>query len=237
VSDIDIHQLAAAYSLDALDDGERAAYEAHYPSCVVCAAEVGDFRETAAHLAEATRTTPPAALRDQVMAQISTTRQLSPTRDRPTDELSSRRRRHVQLLTAAAAVIVLAVTAFAIGRRTTGGNDYDVSAAAILARPDTRVMDLLGAGEGMFRVAWSPQEKRAVVTADGLDDPGTGRAYELWLIDDAGPHPVRLLDTATGGRVRRILATVGEPSQWAVTIEASAGADAPTGEILFASTV
>ena len=32
MSDIDIHHLAAAYALDALDSHERAAFEAHYPA-------------------------------------------------------------------------------------------------------------------------------------------------------------------------------------------------------------
>jgi anti-sigma factor RsiW len=40
VSGIDIHQLAAAYALDALDDRERAEFEAHYPTCPVCRPEV-----------------------------------------------------------------------------------------------------------------------------------------------------------------------------------------------------
>ena len=46
VSGIDIHQLAAAYALDAVDERERAEFEAHYPTCPVCRPEVAGFRET-----------------------------------------------------------------------------------------------------------------------------------------------------------------------------------------------
>ena len=53
MSDIDIHHLAAAYALDALDARERAAFEAHYPSCEVCRADVLEFRSTLAVVAEA----------------------------------------------------------------------------------------------------------------------------------------------------------------------------------------
>ena len=48
MSDIDIHHLSAAYALDALDERERMAFEAHYPSCDVCRADVIDFRDTIA---------------------------------------------------------------------------------------------------------------------------------------------------------------------------------------------
>ena len=52
--------------------------------------------------------------------------------------------------------------------------------------------------------------------ATGCADPGPGKAYELWLIDDAGAHAVRLLDKADdqtgaqGRRRRRFADTVGD---------------------------
>ena len=52
MSDIDIHHLAAASALDALDS-HAAAFEAHYPSCEVCRADVLEFRSTLAVVAEA----------------------------------------------------------------------------------------------------------------------------------------------------------------------------------------
>jgi len=55
----DLHHLAAAYALNALDEIERGEFEAHYPTCSICSAEVADYRETAALLAEATATPPP----------------------------------------------------------------------------------------------------------------------------------------------------------------------------------
>ena len=46
-----LHELAAGYALDALDDDERAAFEQHLAECEQCAADVRGFRETAALLA------------------------------------------------------------------------------------------------------------------------------------------------------------------------------------------
>ena len=74
----DIHALSGAYAVDALDDIERAQFEQHLAACADCRAEVASLRETAALLAETARTTPPAALRDAVLAGITQIRPLPP---------------------------------------------------------------------------------------------------------------------------------------------------------------
>ena len=48
-----LHELAAGYALDALDDDEHAAFEQHLAECEQCATDVLAFRETAALLAYA----------------------------------------------------------------------------------------------------------------------------------------------------------------------------------------
>ena len=55
----DLHHLAAAYALDALDESQRAEFEAHYPTCEICSAEVAEFRDVAATLAAAEAVEPP----------------------------------------------------------------------------------------------------------------------------------------------------------------------------------
>ena len=42
----DLHHLAGAYTLDALDDDERRAFEEHYPTCDICRAEVEDIHQS-----------------------------------------------------------------------------------------------------------------------------------------------------------------------------------------------
>ena len=74
----DVHKLTGAYAVDALDDLERARFEKHLAECEDCRAEVAELRETAALLAEATATPPPAALRESVLAGISQVRPLPP---------------------------------------------------------------------------------------------------------------------------------------------------------------
>jgi anti-sigma-K factor RskA len=240
VSGTDIHQLAAAYALDAVDDRERAEFEAHYPNCPVCRPEVAGFRETLSQVAAAVAVAPPVSLKADVMAEISATRQLSPLLPDSVIDLASHRRRRqgmLRTLTVAAALIVIAAGAFVVGRHSSGGDDYAAAAKAITDRPDIRKTTLRGTVEGSFQVAWSPSARKIVVEGDGLADPGPGKAYELWLIDAAGPHAVQLLDKAEGQKVRRVITVDGSPAQWAVTVEPEGGVDAPTSDPIFSGAV
>ena len=94
MSGIDIHQLAAAYALDAVDERERAEFEAHYPTCAICRPELAGFRETLSQVAASVAVDPPASLKSSVMTEIGTTRQLSPLlRDSVVDLATHRRNR------------------------------------------------------------------------------------------------------------------------------------------------
>lgn len=104
----DIHALSGAYAVDALDDHERAHFERHLAECADCQAEVASMREASATLADATSVAPPPALRDAVLAGISTVRPLPPL-TAPTQLKERRVRRFPALLAAAAAVVAFGV--------------------------------------------------------------------------------------------------------------------------------
>lgn len=243
MSDIDIHHLAAAYALDALDSRERAAFEAHYPSCDVCRADVLDFRSTLAVVAEAETVAPPADLRRRVLDEIAQTRQLSPHLPSSVTDFAERRRRHrrtLATLLAAAAAVGL----FTAGALVVGGDDpptYATELARVFEHSDARLVTLDGDGEGRVRVAWSGGAERAVLLADGLAEAPVGMAYELWLIDAAGPHPMNVLDRADDGDIRDAAvmdADLGrEPTAWGITLEPAAGSVGPTGDILYVATL
>lgn len=240
MSGVDIHQLAAAYALDAVDEHERAEFEAHYPTCPVCRPEVAGFRETLSQVAAAVAVSPPASLKANVMAEISETRQLSPLRPDSVvslDAYRQRRNRVFRDLSVAAAIILVAFGAFVVGRNSGDSDDYATEAASVFARPDAKTTMLNGTGTGSFKVVWSPSDGKAVVVGDGLAEPGPGKAYELWLVDDTGAHAVRLLDKAADRQVRRVVSVNGSPLQWAVTVEPEGGVDLATGDIIFAGAV
>src|SRR5437867_4195728 len=104
-----IHELVAAYALDALDDSERREFEEHLAGCEQCSEELGGLKDAAAALAYVPEgPAPPAALRDRVLEQINAERALN--------VVPLRRRVALPALAgfgvvAAAAAIVLAVWA------------------------------------------------------------------------------------------------------------------------------
>ena len=59
---------AAPYALGALDESERAAFDAHLATCEVCANEVRELREVAGLLSLGGRAVaPPPGLRDRIL--------------------------------------------------------------------------------------------------------------------------------------------------------------------------
>jgi anti-sigma factor RsiW len=71
----DIHALAGAYALDAVDDLERAAFDRHLRSCESCALEVAELTETVAWLTHSVAEPAPAGLRAAVLAEVARTPQ------------------------------------------------------------------------------------------------------------------------------------------------------------------
>ncbi len=228
----DLHHLAAAYALNALDDVERRAFEAHYPTCSICAAEVVDYRETAAHLAESSSVAPPDDLKARIMAEIGETRQIAPLVPDRVVDLAERKRRNQprQRVLALVAAAIVAAVGFVGGLQLAGsGDDSD----AVFLAADSITLPLDG-DQGTARVVWSTSEDRAVLVASGLGDPGDGKAYELWLIDDDGANPTGLFTPDGDGIVQIELPLDGRsPAAWGITVEPEAGSDQPTEPILF----
>jgi anti-sigma-K factor RskA len=233
MSDIDIHHLGAAYALDALDDRERTAYEAHFAQCDICRTDVREYRAAAAGLGTLTATPPPPDVKARVMSEIAGTRQLSPL---PSSVVRLADRRPNRAVTAVLAIAAAALF-FVAGAVVLGGDDdsFGDQVAAMMEDPTFTIVELGGDGEGSFRVAWTSDE--AAVIGDGLPDPGDDKRYELWLIDGSGAHAMQMLDPATGGDVRRVMALRGDPEAWGVTIEPERGSTVPTEPILYAAEV
>lgn len=226
----DLHHLAGAYALDALDADERRAFEAHYPTCDICASEVRDFRNIGVLLAEGVETAPRAALKTQVMTEVMQTRQVSPRLPDSVIDLSERRRRKASrpLLLAAAAAAVVVVFGLLSVLRTPEPN----SAEVVLAAPDAVVTTLDGE-VGSLRIVWSDELDQVAIFGNDLPAPGLNEAYALWFVEDDGVTPAALFDI--DGDTVRVVEDVADidPTAWGVTIEPSEGSPQPTGEILY----
>lgn len=154
---------AASYALDALDQEERARFEAHLSGCAECRSEVAAYREVAGALAHAAPTTalPSRAVRDRIMRDARQVRPIATAPRpvvqpvRPVSPVSSvsnatpRRTRRGVIPWSVAAAAIAAALAFAFvyrGERDQAGQlRRELAAAqATLARDDSTLSAFLG---------------------------------------------------------------------------------------------
>jgi len=237
----DLHTLTGAYALDALDDDERAAFEAHLPDCDPCREEVAGFLDTAAMLGRAVAEPVPTHLKGVVLDQVARTRQDPPRTEPqrhpapPPVHLGRRPARRAwmgRLLLPAAAVMAMVVAGMSIvvgnlNRRL----DAVVAAtdvAAVAAADDMQAWEAPLPDGGTARVMYSPSRGEGWFLADGLPAVESDRIYELWVIDEGGPTPAGLFDTAEGRVAHAFTGDVDEAQAIGVTVEPASGSPEPT---------
>lgn len=188
MSESDVHKLTGAYALDALDELERARFEQHLAGCEDCRAEVAELRETAALLADVAATTPPASLRESVLAGISQVRPLPPAVPTPVTagtahEPAGRRRNWMPFLVAAALALVVGIGA-AVTQPWVSDNDVPRLTAAeqVLQASDAEQVSLDLGDLGSATVTRSKSQDRAVITTQDMAPAPDGKAYELWFM-------------------------------------------------------
>lgn len=231
MADGGLHDQLAAYALDALDESERSAFEAHLADCDDCRAGLEDFRRTAGLLSYGAETPPPPdALRERILEEAR--------RERPTQSVVVLRPRRALRLTAmaaaAAAVIALGLGIWAAtlassldAERDARAND--ARAAAILADADsTRVT--LGDRGHLVRAP----DGQSVMVVRNLPAAPADKTYEAWVIDAGGPVKAGLFQGG-GQQIVLLQQPVPEGARVAVTLEPEGGSDQPTGDILFGS--
>ncbi|MFF3020988.1 anti-sigma factor [Streptomyces sp. NPDC057939] len=242
----DVHTLAAAYALHALDPAERVAFSDHLPHCAVCRQEVAEFEATAARLAAATARTPPAAMKTRTLTAIDGIRQLPPPlpATAPAKRLATMLRRKavpVALaagLAAAASFAGLAALQHQEGQesaqRARQAEQQLASVTAVLAAPDARATHGRATNGALTTVVASKRQNRAVFTATGLPTPAPGRTYQLWLDIDGTMHPAGFIH-ANG-----TVLLDGDPADAGaigLTLEPSSGSPQPTSTPLLLMTL
>ena len=208
-----IHELSAAYALDALEDDDRRRFEEHLGQCADCRDDLAAFHETAAALAyDVDAPAPPRVLRDRILTRAR--------EERPSKVVALPSRRwSLRIATAVAAVA--ACIALALG----------LWAVSLQSELDERaeVIALSGA-EGTLLVEPSGT---AVLSVEGLGPAPAGKTYEIWVIEEDQPRPSGLFPGAPGRSVVPLTEPVPEGAVVAVTLERAGGARKPTGKPLF----
>jgi anti-sigma-K factor RskA len=185
----DLHKLTGAYAMDALDDLERARFEQHLAQCEDCRAEVAELRETAALLSETVATTPPAALRESVLAGIAHIRPMAPevpqpAPSRPADTTAGRGRGWMPFLVAAALALVVGIGAMVSQPWSDDDRVTELTAAEqVLQAPDAEEVFLDLGEAGRATVVRSKSEDRAVIRTEDMASAPEGKAFELWFIN------------------------------------------------------
>lgn len=246
---LDVHELAGAYAVDALPDDERRFFERHLDDCRDCRGEVDELQATAGFLGTAAAERPPAGMRDRALAAVAATPQEAPEREQaavatapvgtPPQPRAPRdpRERLRQLLPAVAAVIVLGVAGVtvAVTLAGTGEAPGEDPLAEIIAATDARIADLAAPEGTSARLVWSAQRGEGVFITEGLADAPDGHAYALWVIATDTPALVGMFQPDDQGNASHVIADqLAGAVTVAVTVEPEEGVEAPTTEPLIA---
>jgi len=217
-----VHQLTAAYALDALDSHDEREYEEHLRVCDSCRSELVSFRGTAATLAYAVAApAPPPALRERILAQA---------REERSTVVPMRRRWVVPGLGAAAAVaaaaaIGLGIWAASLHSDLSGSRkalSQQQTIARVLADPNSQASAIGGAG-GTLVVA---PNRQGVLAIRGIRPAPSGKTYEAWVI--RGKTPPKRAGTFARSGEQLLTRPVPKGSLVAVTVEKAGGVNAPT---------
>ena len=226
----EVHALAGAYALDAVDDLERAAFERHLAECEVCRDESRGLREVMVRLAEGVRVPPPRRVRGRVLDRVSMMPQLPP---RATVRAVEPRRRTPRVLVAASVVLLAAAAGVGVvagieKRDADRAMAYAAAISSVVSDPAARTVH--GAVTGGGSAAVVVAQGRAVLAASSMPALPADRAYQLWIV-----RPERVSSAGLGpaagqaaGSWTRLVDGVRKGDVVAISVEPAAGSQQPT---------
>lgn len=227
---LSVHDLTAAYALDALEPDEARAYEEHLAHCERCRRELAELSGAAGALAFGVHApAPPESLRERVIRAARAEREnVAPLRPRWTPA--------ARAIVAAAAVVAVAFAAWAVSLSRSLDTERSAreradAVLAVLADPGAQRIALTGA-RGSLVVSTSG---KAVLVVSGLDRAPEGRSYVAWVLDDGRPSRA---GTLAGGRDVSVLALarpVPRGRDVAVTLETDPDTNVPHGRVVLSA--
>lgn len=225
----EMHEMAFAYAIHALDDDDRLAFETHLADCPGCRREVAQTQDAVAGLSDDFAVEPPPHLRSVVLDRVAATvTPLAPRRSSGT-EVGTGRREHRpgRWLAAAAAAVVLAGGVWGVTRTLDPDPTSQVLQASDAAEHTADTED------GPVAVVVSDAAGQAVVQLPGnFAAPATGQVYQAWFVGpDGAARSAGLLTAETVAEGRTLLE--GSPDgavAVGLTVEPEGGSNQPTTE-------
>src|SRR5688572_17137613 len=217
-----IDELLAARALDALDGDDAALLErelAAHGDCEECRRLEIEHAEVAGMLALALDPRPVREdMADRILAE-------GRTATATIEGLGARRDTRLGWWQAAFGVAAAVALVFAILLATRDDGRPGVPGSAIVA--------FEGAAPGELAMSFTPGEPGALVWATGLPDPGPGKVYELWMIEDGDPVRGACLAPESGAVAAFLDADPSSADLLAVTVESQECPDAPTTDPVY----
>jgi anti-sigma-K factor RskA len=209
----EIHDLTAAYALDALDERDARDYEEHLRDCPRCRDELRELSEAASALAYAAPApAPPPALRDRILAEVR----------RNGSNVVPLRARRTFFATAGLAAVAACV---AIGL---GFWAFSLQSSLDEEREANRATSL---GDGRARLVVG-DDRSGVLILYGVPAAPQGKDYEAWVAADGAVEPAGVFE-AGRQRVVTLKRPVPPDATVMVTLETEGGVPQPEGDVIF----
>ncbi|MEW2086513.1 anti-sigma factor [Streptomyces sp. NPDC005283] len=237
----DLHTLTGAYVLHALAPDERAEFERHLQMCPACVQEVQELAATVGKLGLAVAVTPPPALKQRVMRQVSAERQDPPRISRRARPGANRGRALSRFALAACLAAAAAFGGVAVWQHQEAQNAHDLAQhsqqqaeelASVLAAPDARVAAVKLKDGATGTVVVSRDRNKAAFLSSGLPKPPQGKVYQLWFSDGGKMRSAGLMDPATTTNAVLMDGPVNTASGMGITVEPAGGSPEPTSDPL-----
>jgi anti-sigma-K factor RskA len=229
----ELSSLTGAYALDALDEQERAVFDAHLATCADCAAEARTLRAAAAELSYVTTAAPPPALRTDILAAVNRHRPLPPITDDVT-QLKPRKlsQRWWPALAAACVLIALAAAGWGYQQHRAATRDHAQAIAIIkvLDSPDARTVTGKIGDTGLATLVYSKAGHQLVLTGHDLAHPDSNKTYQLWMIDPNGAATSAALfrPDSNGNVLVQAEGNLANTARMGISIERAGGSARPT---------
>jgi len=222
----DLTALATPYALHAIPESDRADIDRRIAAAPpevarAFADEVRAVRETMAVISAATAVEPPDELRERVLSEISPP---------PVAQLRPRTRRWQTAVLAAAAAVVIGLGALGVGMALRPAPKMS-TAEQVFAASDVRTISGEIPGGGTATVVFSREKNAGVLVMNNVAPPKTGTVYQMWLINDDGPHSAGTMDAqAVAPSTTAVLPDLDGSTTLAFTIEPPGGSQQPSSE-------
>jgi anti-sigma-K factor RskA len=106
------------------------------------------------------------------------------------------------------------------------------TAAQVFAAPDVRTVSGDIPTGGTATVVYSRDKNAGVLVMNNVTPPTQGTVYQMWLIDDKGPHSAGTMDAkAVAPSTTAVLPDLGDSKALAFTVEPPGGSAQPTTPI------